>query len=292
MNPEIELLQKTLPLSEGVEVIAAHSSGLVALNKPPGIMAHPNSPEPSEQALLTSAYDEAAEAYIDLPESTSAEKVYLLHRLDSATSGVLLISLDEGLARLIRARFAEREVQKVYHAVIKGEPAKHPQIWKDSLKRRGDEGLPRAGVRMQRGGNSLAQTAWKLIKRDGNQLGFSLVEFRPKTGRTHQLRAQCAMRGHPILGDRNYGDFKLNKRMAAAYQTKRLMLHATEIKVRFRHGTEMVEFSGRTPYPEVFDEIMKRDFSRVITFRAGPSPQEVIQKEREQARQRMLGKRR
>ena len=153
----------------------------------------------------------------------------IVHRLDQATSGLLLFARGPAAQRELSADFAERRVQKVYVAVVGG--------WLDG------EGLidlplaadwphrPRQQVDLQRGKPS--QTRWRALGREGPH---SRVELAPITGRSHQLRVHLAALGHPIVGDALYAPPEL----AAA--SPRLLLHASELRVGSHHFLSTPEF--------------------------------------------------
>ncbi len=88
------------------------------------------------------------------------------------------------------------------------------------------------------------------------ELSCSLIELRPETGRTHQLRVPCARRGFPVLGDRSYGDFTLNRRIFQKRQWRRLFLHALSIDVEFTWNGSPERFRAEAQPPREFREIL------------------------------------
>lgn len=145
------------------------------------------------------------------------ERPVLVHRLDKETSGVLVAARGKRQAARLGRMFADRRMEKVYVALLAGVPEPRAGVISVPLKK----------VATPRGGRMVAadaadpealpaETAYEVAElRDGG--ASSLVIFRPKTGRQHQLRAHAAILGHPILGDRLYG---------RAGSAPRLMLHA------------------------------------------------------------------
>ena len=216
------LLEQTslnFPWHAGVVVVKTVSS-VLAVYKPCGIASHPNAcVNRPQQTLLEAPYDEEKEAY-----KVGESYIYLLNRLDSPTSGLLLLSTDVETAQSIRALFREHRVQKIYHALVKGYFPEKPLNWRDRLDIRHHNTYVRTYCTKNRG--MWAKTRVRLLKsvRLRNET-LSFIELNPLTGRTHQLRVQCASRGFPILGDRTYGDFAWNKRLKA----ERLYLHAEKI---------------------------------------------------------------
>ncbi len=169
------------------------SGGLLAAVKPQGL---PVDEEENGIAVDTALNRVRA-------EYPSAE---LCHRLDAATGGILLFSLDSAAhSRELRA-FREHAVTKRYMAVCAGGFDRTEYLYNDRLIK--DSRASR--VRIVRSGECSAEcvTRLKVVKDNG---AFALVELEPVTGRTHQLRAHLAYKGHPILGDDKYGNRRLNR---------------------------------------------------------------------------------
>ena len=242
----------SLPLNVGVSVVAQNPIGIVALQKPPGIRTHPNDSRVDGRALLTCPYNLRSECYNWQSPVGDTMRLHLLNRLDSPTSGVLLAALNEDLAEEIRAHFAARRVQKRYFSIVEGSSLKGPRIWRDSLR------ITRARdkLRVYAGGGERVETEVRLLQ--ARRLGppLLLLELRPRTGRTHQLRVQCAYRGYPVVGDATYGDLKLNRRIKLRLGTKRLFLHSNRIAFELRFKGKKVRFRAEVPMPETFETLL------------------------------------
>jgi tRNA pseudouridine65 synthase len=236
-----------LPMTRGVRVLRARD-GLIALLKPAGVLSHPNEPEGSERALLTCAYDFDEERF-DFEKGSA----WLLHRLDSATSGVILLAETEELARKVKRAFQTRAVKKTYRALVFGAPRNTRETWTDSLRveKRGD--VKRAVTNrhaIATNAPSSAITEMRLLKR--SKEGVSLLELEPQTGKMHQLRVQCARRDLPIVGDATYGDFRSNREFAKVTGSKRLFLHAMTLELELVMDGETLSFNAEAPLPEEF----------------------------------------
>ena len=227
-----EQINVNLPWHSGVFIVKSLSS-IFAVYKPCGVRSHPNDNEICRQALLEAPYVSEKEAY-----KIGEKYIYLLNRLDSPTSGLMLLSTDFKTAREVRALFKAHRVQKIYHAVVKGFFPEKPLVWRDCLDVQHKGSYVRTRRTKDRG--VWAKTRVRLLKiiRLQNET-LSLIELQPLTGRTHQLRVQCAARDFPIFGDRTYGDFGWNKRLKA----ERLYLHAG--KVSFSLGS--IAFEAECP---------------------------------------------
>lgn len=217
----------TIPWHPGVR-ICHDANGWLAIDKPPGPQSHPNrdTAEERSNSVLDATWDAAAEAY----RLSDGTRLWLCHRIDAPTSGLLLLARDPDRARVAREAFASGAVEKIYHAIVLGAVRLDPTLWTDRLckDRAGTKGVR---MRVDRNGVS-AVTAVRSLRSTRVPYPLSLLELRPRTGRTHQLRVQAASRRRPILGDRTYGDFRQNRAIFARTQLRdRLYLHATSIRI-------------------------------------------------------------
>jgi tRNA pseudouridine32 synthase/23S rRNA pseudouridine746 synthase len=124
---------------------------------------------------------------------------WLAHRLDQDTAGCLVIALKKTFLLEAQAMFAAGQVQKTYWAVVRGVPGQAAGVVDAPLAKHSEE---RSWKMVADAAGQSAVTAWRILGRGGDR---ALVEFQPKTGRTHQIRAHAAWLGHPILGDAVYG---------------------------------------------------------------------------------------
>jgi len=264
-----------LPLGRGVALIAHDANGLAALSKPAGLLSHPNAAGDEARSLLRALYDLREECY-ELGESAVAHKgraanerpakkkslrLFLLNRLDSATSGLLLVCANRELALKIRHRFRERAVHKVYAALVFGKLGQvqcdgaRPIVWRDrlSIEKRG--GQIRTKARAGGSGGVSAETRVKVLRAGAD---VSLLQLEPLTGRSHQLRVQCARRGLPIVGDATYGDFAANRAFAKSHNGTRgrLFLHSLETRFDYEWCGRKTHFAARTPLPEDFGRLV------------------------------------
>jgi tRNA pseudouridine65 synthase len=199
----------------------------VAVNKPHGLLVH-------RSAIAA----DTSEFAVQILRDQIGLKVYPVHRLDRKTAGVLLFALTGEMNRLMQMQFQEGQVEKNYHAVVRGFTPDRLEI-DYPLKR--DDGLVQD-----------AFTAFETIKKVELELPFgqhatsrySLVDLHPTTGRMHQLRKHMAHIFHPIIGDRPHGCNKQNKFFKEHFKMDVMLLHA--IKLRFTHpGTgKLIEISG------------------------------------------------
>lgn len=180
----------------------------------------------------------------DYPLADDSESRHgIVHRLDKETSGVMIVAKDKDSFDKLQAEFKAREVQKTYIALV------HGKITPEE----GEINVPVGRLPWRRdrfgvvAGGRNSQTFYKVKEFfPGNNAGHTLVEFFPKTGRTHQIRIHCKYIGHAIVADEFYAG-----RKTARNDRKwcpRLFLHAASIKFIHPVSGQPVEFSS--PLPE------------------------------------------
>ncbi len=237
---------QALPWCRGSRILTCDTNGLLAIDKPAGVLSHPNRKKDKGVALLEAPYDAKLQAYrIADPSEGDELSVYLLNRLDSATSGVVLLALRSDVAEAVLKEFAAKAVAKRYSALVFGSCRSGPTVWRDRISIRHAEG----GVRAATGGGAQAETRLAKVEPYQASLPMNRLTLMPVTGRTHQLRIQSAKRGLPIAGDRTYGDFAKNKLFAKASGIKRLCLHCAETELAYTLGGRRFSMKARSERP-------------------------------------------
>jgi 23S rRNA pseudouridine955/2504/2580 synthase len=141
----------------------------------------------------------------------------LVHRIDKDTSGILLIAKNYDAAAILTRSFKDKLIRKTYIAVVVGAPVKEMGIIESYIAKSAGNDYQKVVEDKENG--KLAITEYKLLKILNN--GLSLIEFRPITGRMHQIRVHARALGCPILGDKKYGDI--------AKKSLYMFLHAHKI---------------------------------------------------------------
>lgn len=241
----------TLPLVAGVKLLTRDENGLAAFDKPAGVLSHPNSSQDEPRSLLTCRYDKEEQCFTWRAADGGERQLWLLNRLDSATSGVILTAATAKLAAAIREHYLKKQVNKVYQALVFGKPHKNYEVWQDLLATSNARGQLRTSVV----GHIPAETRYQLIKHTQRTFSTSLIRLEPRTGRSHQLRVQCAKRQSPIVGDQTYGDFGLNRSFAKATKNKRLFLHSLETSFTYEFAGRKFDFKASAPLPKDFTGI-------------------------------------
>ena len=162
----------------------------------------------------------------------------VVHRLDMATSGIMLMPLQKQTHRDLSSQFQQRLIKKRYLARVHGIP--DDESGEINLPLIVDwENKPKQKVDYEHGKKS--QTFWQILGKKENE---SLIELKPITGRSHQLRVHMLSLGHPILGDRLYAHPE------ALSMASRLQLHAAEISFEHPDTKELMHFKSRCPFAE------------------------------------------
>jgi 23S rRNA pseudouridine955/2504/2580 synthase/23S rRNA pseudouridine1911/1915/1917 synthase len=221
-----------------IQVIYSDAS-IVVVDKPAGMLSIPD------------RYDVGAPVALDTLQSEFG-KLYVVHRIDADTSGVLLYARDPEAHRTLNREFEMGEVEKSYISIVRGGPESDEWICDLALRVDGDK-LHRTIVDLYRGKE--ARTRFTVLERFRD---YSVVQARPETGRTHQIRVHCAASGYPIVADPLYGDGKalLLSSLKRGWKgdpfgerplIARTCLHAE--KIHFKHPAtgEVVEYTASIP---------------------------------------------
>ena len=201
---------------------------LLCLNKPPGLVVHPAAGH-WQGTLVNAILHHCA----DVSDGGHPLRPGIVHRLDKDTSGCILVAKNDTAHTALARQFAERTAQKTYLAVVRGRPRATGGVVTGAIAR---HPVHRQRMAISRHPSArAAETTWKVLHSTGN---LSLLECRPKTGRTHQIRVHLKHLGHPIAGDRVYG---------GGADFPRQLLHAWKIAVDHPSTGQRLEFEAPVP---------------------------------------------
>ncbi|MBN1916544.1 MAG: RluA family pseudouridine synthase [Verrucomicrobia bacterium] len=203
---------------------------LLAVYKPAGVLSQGD--ETGDPTLL-----DAAKAWLK-DKYAKPGKVFLglVHRLDRPVAGVLLFARTSKAAARLSAEFREGRVEKVYRAVVEGTP-KPPEQTLTGLMLKDEEARRSHLVKAGTPGAREVELHYRML---GTAKSISLLEITPRTGRSHQIRAQLAGIGYPILGDVKYG-------ASAPLPSGAIALYARAISFRHPTRNETVEIAAGPP---------------------------------------------
>jgi 23S rRNA pseudouridine1911/1915/1917 synthase len=205
---------------------------LVVIDKPVGVAAHPATGWDGPTVLGA-----LAGAGFRISTSGAAERAGIVHRLDVGTSGLMVVAKSERAYTELKRQFHDREVDKIYHAIVQGHPdpfsgtidapiGRHPSSsWKFAVT----------------AGGKPSVTHYETLEA---MRSATLLEIHLETGRTHQIRVHMAAQRHPCVGDLLYG---ADPTLAARVGLERQWLHAMKLGFRHPGSRELVDFE--TGYP-------------------------------------------
>jgi tRNA pseudouridine65 synthase len=249
VSPDDDAFWADVPFGSGVRRVLVDLNGLAALDKPEGILSHPNGPRDEGRSLVRARYDEGRECFEWKGPAGRLGRLWLINRLDSATSGLILAATTGELAREVRSQFRRKQVRKVYQALVFGKPRQKSETWSDLLEVKKQGGR----IRTEAGSGRLpAESRMTLVRAGSSTPRISLIRLEPQTGRSHQLRVQCAKRGMPIVGDQTYGNFPANRAFAKAGGIKRMFLHSMETSFEYSFAGREHAFLAVAPLPPEF----------------------------------------
>ena len=205
---------------------------LAILNKPSGLLSVPGRGEDKQDCLI-------ARAQTLWPEALT------VHRLDMATSGLMVIARGPDMQRNLSHAFAKRDVHKIYEAIVSGElhspKTDDEDAWHDiEMPLLIDwPNRPKSKIDWEHGKPS--HTQWR-IQQGACLQKTTRVEMKPITGRTHQLRLHMMAIGHAILGDSLYATPEI------LAKSPRLLLHARELQFRHPMKAEWMAFESKVPF--------------------------------------------
>ena len=209
--------------------IIYEDKSLIVVDKPAGL------------SVLPDGWEKDSEYLVNMLEE-QYEKIFIVHRLDKITSGVMVFARDAETHRALNIQFENHEAQKTYHAILEGNPKWDEKVAKHPL--RANVGHKHRTMVDDKNGKP-SETRFKVIKRYSEA---ALVEAKPMTGRTHQIRVHAYALGHPLVEDILYGS-------RDRYGFPRPMLHAQTLTFIHPATNEGVKFSA--PRPDDFEEAVK-----------------------------------
>ena len=203
---------------------------IIVLNKPAGI------------PVLPDGWEKNAPYLVKMLEEKFG-KVFIVHRLDKTTSGVMVLARTAETHRALNIQFESHEADKVYHAIMEGEPKWNEKVTKFPL--RANVGKKHRTAVDDKNGKP-SETRYRVLKRYQDA---ALVEAKPMTGRTHQVRVHAYALGHPLLGDVLYSAFETDL-------IARPALHAYSLTIT--HPVTQERLTFKVEHPEDFVSALKR----------------------------------
>jgi 23S rRNA pseudouridine1911/1915/1917 synthase len=214
---------------------------LLVLNKPAGLVVHPAAGH-EEHTLVNALLHHCAGR---LSGIGGVARPGIVHRLDKETSGCLVVAKNDESHLALSAQFANRKVNKIYHAIVCGEMQRDQGEIRAAIGRHSSH---RKRMAVTEDVGREARTSYNVIER---MRGATLIEATLHTGRTHQIRVHFQFLGYPLVGDMTYGN-RQNSRLTdlTNYEAPRQMLHA--FSLAFIHPRTARRMRFEAPEPEDF----------------------------------------
>tara|TARA_B100001094_G_scaffold278618_1_gene288225 strand:+ start:599 stop:1528 length:930 start_codon:yes stop_codon:yes gene_type:complete len=234
----LQLLKKPRQAMCAKDILFMNSK-VIVVNKPAGLPSQPTRSQAVDH-LVTWVKN-------GLKEIGEDRSPILVHRLDKETSGCVVLCFNRGTLAFLTDQFRQRSVAKVYHSLNYGKVNSETWTINNYLKKPDKYGNVRVTSKVD---GRLATTGFVLKESLGS--GISLIESRPITGRTHQIRVHSHCSGIPILGDKKYADVSV---CAQSVSAPHHMLHARSLTFVVAPGEKKKSF--KAPYSPVFRSTME-----------------------------------
>ncbi len=218
------LLPEAIPLN-----ILYEDDDLLVIDKPAGLTVHPAPGHPAH-TLVNAILSHLS----TLPVAGDQQRPGIVHRLDKDTSGVMLVAKNSAAHLNLANQFKARSVVKAYQVLVKGRLTPEDGIIEAPIGRDPRRRERMAVVAESRGRE--ARTEYHVVKYMGD---YTLLEVRPETGRTHQIRVHLAAIGYPVVGDKVYG--------VKSPHLSRQFVHASRLGFHLPSTGEYVEFESELP---------------------------------------------
>lgn len=216
--------------------IVYQDGDIAVINKPQGMVTHPCAGTPSGTLVNALVY-----AVKDLSEINDVTRPGIVHRLDKDTSGLIVIAKNNASHLSLRRQIEKKEAGRYYLALVCGNIKEDEGIIDKGIARSTRD---RKMMAPDDGGRS-AVTCFRVLERFGD---YTLVEFKLKTGRTHQIRVHAKYIKHPVVGDAVYGK--------SEFGLKGQLLHAYKLVLTHPSTGEQMEFTA--PLPDYFEEVLNK----------------------------------
>jgi 23S rRNA pseudouridine1911/1915/1917 synthase len=222
-RPPLRAIAEEIPLD-----IVYEDDDLAVINKPAGMMVHAGAGATEDERNRGTLVNALLHRFGQLSDVGGNLRPGIVHRLDKATSGLIVVAKNDAAHRKLAMQFAGRQVKKTYIALVHGWLKQDRGTISSSISR---DRVRRTRMTTRRSGGREAVTHYAVQKRIDSKYGkFSLLELQIDTGRTHQIRVHLASLGHPVVGDTLYGaPRELRAKDRKALSLSRNFLHAAKL---------------------------------------------------------------
>jgi len=239
--PPLRAVAEDIPLD-----IVYEDDDLAIVNKPAGMMVHAGAGATEDERNRGTLVNALLHRFGQLSEVGGELRPGIVHRLDKATSGLIVVAKNDESHRKLAAQFAHRQVKKTYIALVHGWMKQDHGTISTSISR---DRMRRTRMTTRRPGGREAVTHYTVQQKLDSPYGkFSLLEVQIDTGRTHQIRVHLASLGHPVVGDTLYGARReLSKNDTSSFSLPRNFLHAAALQFQHPQTGAQLSFSAALP---------------------------------------------
>ena len=232
---DVPLVAQDIPLD-----IVYEDDDVIVVNKPRGMVVHP-APGHPDGTLVNALMFHCGDS---LSGIGGERRPGIVHRIDKDTSGLLIAAKNDFAHHALSAQLADRSLSRVYEAVVRGRMRKDEGTVDHPIGRHPTD---RKRMAVTEKNSRPARTDWSVIARYN---GYTHIECRLHTGRTHQIRVHMASLGHPLLGDFTYGAPSPEKGLEGQ------CLHAR--RLRFVHPRTLEHIELTSALPQYFTDVLAR----------------------------------
>lgn len=249
-QPPLRAMAEDIPLD-----IVYEDSDLAVVNKAAGMIVHAGAGATDDERNRGTLVNALLHRFGQLSDVGGELRPGIVHRLDKATSGLIVVAKNDESHRKLAVQFAKRQVKKTYIALVQGWTKYDRGTISASISR---DRVRRTRMTTRGSGGREAVTHYVVQKRIDTRYGkFTLLELRIDTGRTHQIRVHLASLGHPVVGDVLYGAHReLSAKNEVGISLPRNFLHAAALQ--FEHPRSGTTMSFSRPLPEELQEFLQK----------------------------------
>ena len=240
-SPALRAIPEDIPLD-----LIYQDEDLVVVNKPAGMMVHAGAGATEDDRNRGTLVNALLHRFGPLSTMGGDLRPGIVHRLDKATSGLIVVAKNDRSHRKLATQFARRQVKKTYLALVHGWVDQDQGTITKSIRR---DRVRRTRMTTRRLGGREAITRYFVEQRIHSGYGkFTFLRVEIDTGRTHQIRVHLSSLGHPVVGDTLYGaPREVHKKNARAISLARNFLHAAELQLEHPISGEPLRFSVPLP---------------------------------------------
>jgi len=249
-SPPLRAMAEEIPLD-----IVYEDDDLAVVNKPAGMMVHAGAGATEAERNRGTLVNALLHRFGQLSAVSGELRPGIVHRLDKATSGLIVVAKNDEAHRKLAAQFARRVVKKTYIGLVHGWMKQDRGTISSSISR---DRVRRTRMTTKNSGGREAITHYTVQERiDSNYGKFTLLEVRIDTGRTHQIRVHLASLRHPVVGVALYGaPREISAKSGAGIFLPRNFLHAAALQLQHPRSGETLSFAR--PLPEELQEFLAR----------------------------------